>query len=344
MNSQFNSTVLLTSVGRRNYLIEYFNNIDCGIKTVAIDSDQTAPGLQSAHHSYTVPKFSSDEYIPVLIDICSHHEVDMLICLHDYELMVISSHMEEIESVGVEAIIPPQDVVSTCLDKLNTYQILSSIGIKVPESFTSVSEAVSRVDSGETEFPFVLKPRFGSSSKHLEIVSNVEELRYQYRNLSKMADYTGECQSEILVEEYLHGAEYNIDVINDLNGGNVVNVPKRKISMRSGETEKAEIVSNKGLDQIGSVLAEHFQHPGNMDVDVIKHNQDWKVIDINPRFGGGYPFTHKAGVDLPTAIVDWYNDNDPDPSTFEYEEGIILAKYQSLTEVGGIEEYPNYIT
>ena len=34
------------------------------------------------------------------------------------------------------------------------------------------------------------------------------------------------------------------------------------------------------------------------------------VLELNARFGGGYPFSHFAGVDLPKAIVKWIDGED----------------------------------
>ena len=39
---------------------------------------------------------------------------------------------------------------------------------------------------------------------------------------------------------------------------------------------------------------------GNLDVDIMQRaNGDYCVLELNPRFGGGFPFSYEAGVNLP---------------------------------------------
>jgi len=75
--------------------------------------------------------------------------------------------------------------------------------------------------------------------------------------------------------------------------------------MRSGETDSAIIVSNPILERIGEHIGRISKHPGNMDMDVFFDGKNAYVLEMNARFGGGYPFSHSAGVKLPTAIVNW---------------------------------------
>ena len=41
-----------------------------------------------------------------------------------------------------------------------------------------------------------------------------------------------------------------------------------------------------------------------MDCDVILKNNKIYILDLNPRFGGGYPFTHLAGLNYISAILE----------------------------------------
>jgi hypothetical protein len=54
------------------------------------------------------------------------------------------------------------------------------------------------------------------------------------------------------------------------------------------------------------------------------------VIDINPRFGGGYPFSHIAGANLPAALIAWGTSREPDPAWFRVEPNVAASRYDSL--------------
>ena len=96
-----------------------------------------------------------------------------------------------------------------------------------------------------------------------------------------------------------------MDVINDLQGNYINTIPKMKYAMRSGETDCAVTVDDQELKTIGKRLSESLHHIANLDTDVFKVGEKYYVLELNARFGGGYPFSHMAGVNLPLAIVKW---------------------------------------
>ena len=75
--------------------------------------------------------------------------------------------------------------------------------------------------------------------------------------------------------------------------------------MRSGETDAAETVDNEELRKLGQRLSGLLRHRGNLDVDVFEADGKYYILEMNARFGGGYPFSHAAGIDLPRALVAW---------------------------------------
>ena len=104
------------------------------------------------------------------------------------------------------------------------------------------------------------------------------------------------------------GQEYGMDIINDLDGNYQNTIVKKKIAMRSGETDCAQTVDFPEVKLIGERLSKLLKHIANLDCDAfIDENGDVYILEMNARFGGGYPFSHLAGVNLPKAIVKWLN-------------------------------------
>ena len=106
------------------------------------------------------------------------------------------------------------------------------------------------------------------------------------------------------------GNEYGLDIISDFDGNYLNTIVRKKISMRSGETDEAVILGDNDeeyriLKELGEKIAAAFKPRGLIDVDVIMNtgNMAPYVIDINARFGGGYPFSHLAGADVPRAYI-----------------------------------------
>lgn len=104
--------------------------------------------------------------------------------------------------------------------------------------------------------------------------------------------------------------------------------------MRDGDTDLATTVSadpfREAIRQLGKVL----RPTGSIDVD-FRETASGKplVIDINPRMGGGYPFCHRAGADMPSALVRSLAGLSPNPELFDYEIGVTTARREEFTVI-----------
>jgi len=171
---------------------------------------------------------------------------------------------------------------------------------------------------------------------------NEAELRLFYQKARKIIRRTylatesqRDPEKDVLIQEKLHGQEYGLDVINDLEGNYVTTFVKKKIAMRSGETDGAITVDCPQLRQLGKQLAKGLCHVGNLDVDVFVNDRGAHVLELNPRFGGGYPFSHLAGANIPAAIVAWLRCIPADPTWFEISYNV--TGYKGLTIIRGKE-------
>jgi carbamoyl-phosphate synthase large subunit len=100
--------------------------------------------------------------------------------------------------------------------------------------------------------------------------------------------------------------------------------------MRSGETDGATTVDHAELCQLGKYIAERLHHVANLDVDVFADETGFHVLELNARFGGGYPFSHLAGANIPAAIVAWLQGAPCDPTWFDVAYGITAYKSISV--------------
>lgn len=331
--------ILLTSVGRRYYLVEYFKDALKGRGAVlAVDADPNAPALQAADHGFVVPRFTDATYFDVIRDLCLRHNVTIVVSLNDLELPLLARKKKEFASYGVTLLVSDPETIDTCLDKWRCYHWLLSAGIRTPRTVNSLQEALSAVKLGELSYPLVVKPRWGTASIGVEVVHSQEELILAYEFLLHRLTYTilagvsaMDRERSIIIQERIAGEEYGLDIINDLQGNYVVTLVKRKLSMRAGETDKAVTISNGVLERTGESIAQLTRHVAILDCDVIVGNDEVPVvIELNPRFGGGYPFSHVAGANIPAAIIAWIDGKQPDPSCFAVRPGVSSAKYDRL--------------
>ena len=134
----------------------------------------------------------------------------------------------------------------------------------------------------------------------------------------------------VLIQEYITGQEYGMDIIHDLGGNYCSVVVKEKLGMRAGETDCARIVDDKDIILLGKKLSSLVKHIGNMDVDLFRKNGMLYILELNARFGGGYPFSHIAGIDLPGAIIGWLKGEKVSEKFFHAKKDIVIQKDISL--------------
>ena len=332
--------ILFTCAGRRTYLLKYFKeNLSEGDLVVATDMQLTAPALQVADVKLQVPAVYAPNYIDTTIDICKKNKVDALISLNDLELPILANNKHLFEELGVKVIVSSIEVIDICFDKYKTAQLIESIGLKTPKTYIRLDDAKKALETGEISFPLFMKPRWGSGSIGLESISDMEDLDIYYNILMKKIKKTILATASIgneyiLIQEKLTGNEYGLDVMNDLDGNNVGVSVKQKLAMRSGETDKAITLDLPDVKQMGERIGKELRHIGNLDVDIMQRaNGDYCVLELNPRFGGGVPFSYEAGVNLPKAIIEWIKGNNTDYSILIPQYNKMFAKNDYLMEI-----------
>lgn len=335
------TNVLLTCAGRRNYLITFFQEAlgDRGA-VFAGDQDATAPALAAARRAFVLPAVDHPRYVETLAAICRDSCVRLLIPLSDLELPILAAHADRFRDAGTLPIVSSPAVIATCFDKWTTAQFLGARGVGVPRTYGSLADAQEGLRRGEVTFPLVVKPRWGSASIGVEYAENDAELPLAYawarariaRSFLARAS-AAEPDRCVLVQERVSGTEYGLDIVNDLAGRHVCTLVKRKLGMRAGETDRAVTVECGELERLGASIGAHLRHIGNLDCDVFLSDAGYRVVDLNPRFGGGYPFSHAAGANLPAALVAWARDDEPDPRWLKVRPNVTASKCDTLVVV-----------
>ena len=340
---------LITSVGRRNYIVEYFRKALSGkSKVVATNSIANSPGMLAADKSYVSPPINSGKYLEFLIHICKTEDIRLLVSLFDQDLLFLSANKATLEQIGVRVVVSAKDVIELCFDKLTYNEFSSSVQLKPIRTLTRLENAIEAVKNGELKFPLILKPRWGTGSIATEIVSSYDELRFTYKRLSRIlnesyiAVTSSNMNNMILIQQKLTGVEYGLDVVNNLEGDFVTCFVKRKLGMRSGETDSAITVSSDELFDIGRRIGEKLKHIALLDADIISAQDDeFYLLDMNPRFGGGYPFSHIAGANIPAAIINWANGTKADPKWLKVRPNIMGSKGLCMFHVKAVKEEIN---
>ena len=284
--------ILLTNPGRRTYIVSFLLELRSSYPDLVIH-------LADCNH-YSASKYVSkltinhlappvladgDLYIQSILSLCASNNIQAVIPLSDLDLSLLSINKDKFLCFGCRVIVSDPLLIANCFDKRRFSHFCAATNILTPP-------IIPNPENWTGNYPIVKKHILGSGSSGLMILNSPNELSNY--------DPSVDC-----LQEYISGQEYGIDILNDLSGNFVSACVKKKLLLRSGETDIAEVVHNPRLLTFASHLSSITRHIGNLDCDVIideEHNQVFS-IDFNPRIGGGYPATHLSGLNYLNAIL-----------------------------------------
>ena len=331
--------ILFSCAGRRNYLLQYFKNALAGSgKVFATDSSLLAPTMAEADESFLVPPINADHYLEALLGICKNNEVRLVVSLNDHELPVLAAAKKKFAAIGTTVVVSDLPVIELCFNKGLTERFCEKVGIMTSLTFTSLESATQAIEAKTLKFPIFVKPRWGSGSAGIERVESLHELNLAWElnniKLDRLGLRVGDDQDPgLLIQQALPGMEYGVDIVNDLEGNYQATFVKQKLGMRAGETDKAKTVNMPIFEEIGKKISIALGHIGNLDCDFFVDGDDIYLLEMNPRFGGGYPFSAEAGVDVPAALIAWVLGVQPHSSWKDIKFNVTTAKCDRLVKV-----------
>ena len=302
--------ILLSSVGRRSYMVNYFKDALKGIGLLHAANSTETYAMQLADKSIITPLIYDDSYVDFLLNYSKENDITAIISLFDIDLLILAKNKNKFSEIGVKLVISDYDTIQLCNDKWLTYKFLIDNEFYAPQTYLDIDKFNEALKAGIIQFPVIIKPRWGMGSIGIHQADNLNEFEVLYLKTERSIfesylkyESNIDPNKSILIQEKLNGFEYGIDVLNDLKGNLLACVPKIKLAMRAGETDSAEIINNQDLQNVGEALSIKLKHIANLDVDCFFINNRFYILELNCRFGGQYPFSHLAGVNFPKAIV-----------------------------------------
>jgi len=321
--------VLISSAGRRVALLRIFRDalVEAGRKgkVMASDMSRLSSAACSADRSFLVPPCTSPAFIPAMLEICRENEIGLVVPTIDTELPAYASSRDLFSGIGTTVAVSSPEVVSIGGDKKMTHEWLVRNGFPTVRQ-ASAGDAAREADSWV--FPIIVKPRFGSSSIGLTLAEDREHLRV----LAKKGD--------LLAQEIAMGSEFTVDVLVDRRGKCACVVPRKRLEVRGGEVSKGLTVRCEPLTDLARRVCEAL--PGaygvlNIQIFMEEKTRELKVIEINPRFGGGFPLTWQAGGKFPLWILEECLGLPSTASDSSWKDGLVMLRYDDAVFVNAGE-------
>lgn len=312
--------ILILSAGRRVEFAKLFvsDAQALGLKPKLLAADKT-PELSAtcamANAAFRVPPVSSSEYADAVLDICRRNGVRLAIPTIDPELDPLSVRRTDFDKAGTLLCISDTRVVALARDKLLTSRHLAAAGAEVPRS-AAAAEVLA--DPKSWSWPLFVKPKGGSSSVGIGIVKDEAALTLAHA-----------ARSDLLVQEVLSGPEYTINVFCTRDGVLRAAVPHLRRETRGGEVSKGITVADPALRKLASDVVKSLPGPfGALCLQAIVDRGQPKVIEINARFGGGFPLAHHAGAHFTKWLIEIASGM-PCTAHDKWRAGVTMLRYDA---------------
>ena len=336
--------IAIASAAHRAHYVDWFKEalLSQGVtgEVIALEYRASAPTLAYADAAVIMPAYNSPEYRGAVVEWARNASPDFFISLNDYELQILADGLaDDLRELGCTVAALDSAAQSAVLDKHLMAATLHRCGIPTPTTWLG-SEA-AQVIKANPGGAFVVKHRFGSGSAGLVFASaqNLRTAVFESAELAKAGDGRASVDGldAVIIQERLPGTEFGVDGIFSLRGTGELRgvLARRKDRMRSGDTDVATTVAADRFAGSLAALGRILKPVGAIDVD-FKESADGSplIIDVNPRFGGGYPFCHLAGADVPADIVRMLAGLDDDRSLLNCEPGITSARREGFALLG----------
>ena len=307
--------VLITAASRRVPLVRAFRRAleDLGGGNVVVtDVNPLSPAVYTADRAFRVPMASDAGYADEILAISTAADVGLVIPTIDDELAALASSAQRFAAAGSRVAVSSVDTIAVCDDKHATCRTLAAKGVAAATSFLPDDLPA------EPQFPLFIKPRFGRGSVAAFLVRNARELAF-------FLEYV----PQPVIESYLDGPEYTIDMLCDFSGRPLSIVPRERLVIRAGVTDRGRTVKDPRLIDLAVSCASVLDFAGPVNIQCRMVDGRPIVFEINPRFSGGIPLTIAAGADFPRMLVEMTRGAHVAPSIGRFRENVWITNYET---------------
>jgi len=321
LNGGSNSIVLVPGASAPAAIntIKSLKMVNYPVKIISSDTNPISAGFYLSDGHEVLPEVENQSYTTRLFEIISKHNIGILMPSSGYDIYNFSRNKGNLLDRGAVAVVSDEDVMEKCRDKMETFTFLSQ---KFASPYTTVDP------NKIIEFPLIAKPRFGKGSKGVVKIDNDDDLKYvQSKN------------DNLIFQEYLPGTEYTIDVLSDLEGEPIIAVPRIRLQTKAGISTIGKIVKDDSISETCKSIAKYLKIIGPCCIQM-KETKDGilKVVEVNPRLGGGTIFTALAGANFPSMILDMVKGKKVEPPVIS-EITVVRYFEEIVVENGKVMKY-----
>ena len=208
-----------------------------------------------------------------------------------------------------------------CCDKIATHEWLVANGFPAVRQ-TDVRSAL--LDLPAWPLPLIVKPYDGSASIGVRRVQTLLELQS-----------IGQTADGCIVQEIAEGREFTVNLYVSREGECICALPHWRMEVRAGEVSKGITVKDRRLMGLARTVAEALPGAyGPLNIQCFMDESGTvRIIEMNARFGGGYPLAHRAGGRFTDWLLDeqegrrlsYFDDWTDDLAMLRFDEAVFVS-------------------
>lgn len=288
--------ILITSAGRRVGLVQAFKKELKAYypESLLITTDlnpEFSPACHFSDKSIKVGLFTDLDYISILLKHSIQNNIRLIIPTLDTELELLSRYRKIFAESKIEIVLSEEHFIQICSDKNLTADFFNQREILTPKIY----------HPAQLEYPVFIKPKNGSNSKGVYLAKKISEIQPAHLK-----------SPDMMFMEYMDPKtyyEYTVDAYYSKDHSLTCAVPRIRLKVVGGESNQGITKKNYLLEMIKTKLSKIPGAVGCITLQffVNKNNENEVYgLEINPRFGGGYPFAYNAGANFPKMIIEEY--------------------------------------
>jgi len=299
---------------------------------VATDRTFATSAFQAADVGEVVPLVGRIEYIPTLLELVRKYRIGLLVPLTDLDLRCLARQREKFANLGCTVMIGNEPDVKLCRDKARSNELFGQAGL------ATIKTCSLKEFRAEPFYPCFVKPIRGSAGIGAGTIRNEREL----------VAHSAIFGDLLVVQEYVSGQEFTVDVYRDRSGQVRCVVPRQRLSVRAGEVAKGITVRDDELITAAIRISNLLGTIWGVFCCQCRRDERGpaKFFEINPRFGGGVPLSVAAGANLPLYLLQEVLGLDIDAELGRFTENLLMLRYDEaiFVEVSDRESLPGYET
>jgi carbamoyl-phosphate synthase large subunit len=313
--------VLITAASRRVPLVRAFQEAlrSTGGGTVVVtDVNPLSPAVYAADRAFRVVMADDPRYLDDILEIARAEHVGLIIPTIDDELSIFARGAARFAAHGIRVAVSPEATTALCHDKYETCRTLAARGVAAAQSFLP-GHLPDR-----PAFPLFVKPRCGRGGVSAYAIRGERDLAF-------FLDYV----DDPVIQEYLDGPEFTIDMLCDFSGRPLSIVPRERVVIRAGVIDRGRTVKNAALIDLGLKCAAALPFYGAVNIQCRMVADRPVVFEINPRFSGGIPLTIEAGADFPRMLLQLATGRVVAPAIGSFRDEVWMTSYEESIFMDG---------